>query len=201
MTMSPTTMTTSVPSVVKFMELRLDLQAAVADIGRLAEAGFGKRPLLKKDYQTLLDLMQEAVASAKYAAGFLRLIFQVSTPSTSSMTSSTMAARLSLEAAVGGGVDDDHPTSAVENGVLFGGEDKIFDSDSCEVSPKNVLELASDRGFDDEDDLDYLNVAKVVEAGGGEASTSILERSAGCDDAHVSHRRRRRKEKKERTGR
>ena len=147
--MSPTTMTTSVPSVVKFMELRLDLQAAVADIGRLAEAGFGKRPLLKKDYQTLLDLMQEAVASAKYAAGFLRLIFQVSTPSTSSMTSSTMAARLSLEAAVGGGVDDDHPTSAVETGVLFGGEDKIFDSDSCEVSPKNVLELASDRGFDE----------------------------------------------------
>ena len=175
MTMSPTTMTTSVPSVVKFMELRLDLQAAVADIGRLAEAGFGKRPLLKKDYQTLLDLMQEAVASAKYAAGFLRLIFQVSTPSTSSMTSSTMAARLSLEAAVGGGVDDDHPTSAVENGVLFGGEDKIFDSDSCEVSPKNVLELASDRGFDDEDDDADTESETGSETGSDFGSDTTLE--------------------------
>jgi hypothetical protein len=38
-------------TLVQFMALKLDLQEAVEEIGRLAEAGFGKRPLLKKDYQ------------------------------------------------------------------------------------------------------------------------------------------------------
>jgi hypothetical protein len=38
-------------TLVQFMALKLDLQEAVEEIGRLAEAGFGKRPLLKKDCQ------------------------------------------------------------------------------------------------------------------------------------------------------
>jgi hypothetical protein len=124
--------------------------------------------------------MQEAVSSTKYAVGFLKLVFKMSSSS------------LALEA--GGST----PEAAREDSrQSFGGEDKLFAGQrSCEVSPKNVLDLASDRAF--EEDFSSSSRAEDLEEeeeerGGGR---SLLELSGGSD-ANVSQRRK----KKERTGR
>jgi hypothetical protein len=199
-------------TVVQFMELRLELVAAVAEITQLAEAGFGKRPLLKKDYQTLLHLMQEAVASARYAVAFLKLIFKAS-PAMASSEMTAAALRRSFEGGSNANGEAVNPDAAAADptaeevdlllsSLVHSKEDKLFESESCEVSPKNVLELASDRGFDEGQEEDYCRRSLGESAAAtdlllGEAS--ILERS-GSSDAHVSYRRRR-NEKKERKGR
>lgn len=64
-------------TLVQFYRLKHDLHHACEEISHLATDNFGKRALLKKDYQTLLDLMQETVATARVTVGFLRLIFKV----------------------------------------------------------------------------------------------------------------------------
>jgi hypothetical protein len=123
--------------------------------------------------------MQEAVSSTKYAVGFLKLVFKMSSSS------------LALEA-------NSPPEAAREDSrQSFSGEDKLFAGQrSCEVSPKNVLDLASDRAFEEDfssssraDDLEE----EEEERGRGR---SLLELSGGSD-ANVSQRRK----KKERPGR
>ena len=125
--------------------------------------------------------MQEAVSSTKYAVGFLKLVFKMSSSSS-----------LALEAGCS------TPEAAREDSrQSFSGEDKLFAGQrSCEVSPKNVLDLASDRAFEE----DYSSCSRAedleeveVERGGGR---SFLELSGGSD-ANVSQRRK----KKERPGR
>jgi hypothetical protein len=201
-------------TLIQFMALKLDLAEAVQEIDRLAEAGFGKRSLLKKDYQTLLDLMQDAVSSAKYAVSFLKLIFKFS--------NATTQARLSLEAV--STITRPPMEAAVAAEDTFSGDntdDKLFESESCEVSPKNVLE-ASDRAFEEDfsrrEDSDVVDHGAVImersgnsilERSGGSIQErsgdsilnmcggSILENSGDRSDANVSQRRR----KKDRQGR
>jgi hypothetical protein len=128
-------------------------------------------------FQTLLDLMQEAVSSTKYAVGFLKLVFKMSSSS------------LALEAG------SSTPEAAREDSrQSFSGEDKLFAGQrSCEVSPKNVLDLASDRAF--EEDFSSSR-AEDLEDEERERGRSLLELSGGSD-ANVSQRRK----KKERPGR
>ena len=123
--------------------------------------------------------MQEAVSSTKYAVGFLKLVFKMSSSS------------LALDAS------GSTPEAAREDSrQSFSGEDKLFAGQrSCEVSPKNVLDLASDRAF--EEDFSSSSRAEDLEEeeerGRGR---SLLELSGGSD-ANVSQRRK----KKERPGR
>jgi hypothetical protein len=126
--------------------------------------------------------MQEAVSSTKYAVGFLKLVFK--------MSSSSLA---TLEAG------SSTPEAAREDSLQsFSGEDKLFSAGqrSCEVSPKNVLDLASDRAF--EEDFSSSSRAEDLEEEEEERGRgrSLLELSGGSD-ANVSQRRK----KKERPGR
>jgi hypothetical protein len=116
--------------------------------------------------------MQEAVSSTKYAVGFLKLVFKMSSSS------------LSLEAG-----------SSTPGTMEDSGEDKLFAGQrSCEVSPKNVLDLASDRAF--EEDFSSSSRAEDLEEERERGGRSLLELSGGSD-ANVSQRRK----KKERPGR
>jgi hypothetical protein len=122
--------------------------------------------------------MQEAVSSTKYAVGFLKLVFKMSSSS------------LALEAG------SSTPEAAREDSrQSFSGEDKLFSAGqrSCEVSPKNVLDLASDRAF--EEDFSSSSRAEDLEEERGRGR-SLFELSGGSD-ANVSQRRK----KKERPGR
>jgi hypothetical protein len=124
--------------------------------------------------------MQEAVSSTKYAVGFLKLVFK--------MSSSGLAA---LDAG------SSTPEAAREDSrQSFSGEDKLFAGQrSCEVSPKNVLDLASDRAFEE----DYSSSSRAEDLEEEEErgrGRSLLELSGGSD-ANVSQRRK----KKERPGR
>jgi hypothetical protein len=125
--------------------------------------------------------MQEAVSSTKYAVGFLKMVFKMSSSS------------LALEAG------SSTPEAAREDSrQSFSSEDKLFAGQrSCEVSPKNVLDLASDRAFEEDysssSRAEDLEEEEEEERGGGR---SLLELSGGSD-ANVSQRRK----KKERPGR
>jgi hypothetical protein len=122
--------------------------------------------------------MQEAVSSTKYAVGFLKLVFKMSSSS------------LALDAS------GSTPEAAREDSrQSFSGEDKLFAGQrSCEVSPKNVLDLASDRAF--EEDFSSSSRAEDLEEELERGGRSLLELSGGSD-ANVSQRRK----KKERPGR
>ena len=64
-------------TLVQFYELKLDLFQAYQDITQLAADNFGKKTLLKKDYQSLIDLMRESVTTTRLTVSYLRLIFNM----------------------------------------------------------------------------------------------------------------------------
>jgi len=112
--------------------------------------------------------MQEAVSSTKYAVGFLKLVFKMS------------SSRLSLEAEAKEG---HHQSFSGES------EDKLFQGErSCEVSPKNVLDLASDRAFEEDFGSREQEEEEEDRSLPEEGGRSLLELSGGSD-ANVSQRR------------
>jgi len=189
-------------TLVQFYQLKRELHEASQQISQLAVDNFGKKVLLKKDYISLLDLMRETVATARVTIGFLRLIFKLDQDRCLIMSQGNelnsdqgnMANMLEEDASLKGvflapvnhvpennvaEVRDSEPSEiSAQNANL----DSCYTVGSYEVSPKNILDLASDRGFEDINCEGSLLDPSLMES-------SLLESSQ--DHSNVSIRRKR----------
>jgi len=75
-------------NTIRFMEAKIELYEIIENMSKIAENNLNSSKVLDKDFETLMDLMKETISSAKYVVGFLKVIFDFTTNSESTVSPS-----------------------------------------------------------------------------------------------------------------